>query len=318
MNYSKIALPLLLGSTLLSPAIERPGKNQNEDLPPLASEKTQDAQTGNTKDNAASEQEAKPWLGVGGTPVGETLAWHLNLDGGVLLQLVAPDSPAAKSGLEARDIITSVDGQAVDSQNSLRAAILKHEAGEEVALGLVQRGKDIKKKVKLGDRPDNIPGSNFPRFGQNRQALPQGIPDALRKEIERKMHNLRQPELRLGGGDFNHLEQRLNKLLQDMPDAGGKQPGLNFKMHSSVTFKDDQGSVELDSRNGGKEVTIRDKDGTTVFEGPYDTEQDKSAVPDIYQERLKKLNLEERGVHFKLKGLEPQQDTEKEGKDKIQ
>lgn len=305
MKKTYFILPLLLGSSLCAHAIERPGLDQDENLPAVQNE--ENPQNKAEAQELPEAQESMPWLGVGGNPISEDLAWHLNLEGGVMLELVAPDSPAAKSGLQARDIITSVDGQAVDSQDDLRAAILKRQTGEEVKLGLIQKGKISDKKVTLAARPHDLPLIPMPQFGQNLNALPEGMPDVLRQEIERKMRNLQVPQLGAGQGNFKELEQKLNEMLKDMPEDKNNF-GLNFKTQSTMLFKDAEGSVELKTVNGGKEVTIRDLNDQILFEGPYDSEQDKTAVPDIYQERLKKLNLKDSALKFHFRGLNQPKD----------
>ncbi|MGB1129565.1 MAG: hypothetical protein ACPG4K_05915, partial [Haloferula sp.] len=47
--------------------------------------------------------------------------------------------------------------------------------------------------------------------------------------------------------------------------------------------------------NGSKEARVYDKQGELLWEGPYDTEQDKAAVPDDIRERIERLNFDIRG-----------------------
>jgi serine protease Do len=51
-------------------------------------------------------------------------------DGGVLITSVTENSPAAKAGLKAGDVITAVDGEKVDSSGDLTRAINKKQEGE--------------------------------------------------------------------------------------------------------------------------------------------------------------------------------------------
>ena len=51
-------------------------------------------------------------------------------DGGVLITSVSENSPAAKAGLKAGDVITAIDGEKVDSSGDLTRAINKKQEGE--------------------------------------------------------------------------------------------------------------------------------------------------------------------------------------------
>jgi membrane-associated protease RseP (regulator of RpoE activity) len=51
-------------------------------------------------------------------------------DGGLLITSVSENSPAARAGLKAGDIITAVDGEKVDSSGDIVRAINKKDAGE--------------------------------------------------------------------------------------------------------------------------------------------------------------------------------------------
>jgi serine protease Do len=51
-------------------------------------------------------------------------------DGGVLITSVAENSPAAKAGLKAGDVITAVDGEKVDSTGDVSRVINKKQEGE--------------------------------------------------------------------------------------------------------------------------------------------------------------------------------------------
>jgi serine protease Do len=51
-------------------------------------------------------------------------------DGGVLVTSVSENSPAAKAGLKAGDVITAIDGEKVDSSGDITRAINKKQEGE--------------------------------------------------------------------------------------------------------------------------------------------------------------------------------------------
>ncbi len=62
---------------------------------------------------------------------------------------VVPDSPADKAGLEKNDIITKVNDDEIDQDNSLSGLLQKYSPGTEIELSILRDGKEIKVKVKL-------------------------------------------------------------------------------------------------------------------------------------------------------------------------
>src|SRR5207244_3358714 len=58
-------------------------------------------------------------------------------DGGLLITSVTENSPAAKAGLKAGDVITAVDGEKVESSGDIARLINKKQDGD-VALTIVR------------------------------------------------------------------------------------------------------------------------------------------------------------------------------------
>jgi len=95
------------------------------------------------------------WLGIEGTDVDPTTAKNMSIDGGALVGKVVQGSPADKSGLQARDVIVAVDGQAVKTMGALVVALRGRTPGSSISLD-VRRGNDTKHmKVGLVERPAN-------------------------------------------------------------------------------------------------------------------------------------------------------------------
>ena len=94
-----------------------------------------------------------PFLGVRGTDVSADQAGKLGVSEGALIMDVEPDSPAAKGGLRADDVVVSVDGNDVTSMSGLVVALRSKNVGDEVTLTVVRDGKREQLKVKLADRP---------------------------------------------------------------------------------------------------------------------------------------------------------------------
>lgn len=106
-----------------------------------------------------AEQPTQPqggvFLGIGGVPLTAELATSLNLPEdtlGVLVQEVSPGSPAESAALQNNDVITALDGQAVQDVEGLRQLIQQHQAGDDVTLTILRNGDEMQVKVTLADR----------------------------------------------------------------------------------------------------------------------------------------------------------------------
>ena len=115
----------------------------------------------------AAEVVRPPWLGVQAGDINSLLAERLNLpvDRGVYVIGVAPNSPAKDSGLRQSgtdrtgratrggDIITAVDGVAVDTTADLIAELNKNGPGDTATLTIIRGGEAIQVAVTLGEWP---------------------------------------------------------------------------------------------------------------------------------------------------------------------
>jgi thiol-disulfide isomerase/thioredoxin len=121
------------------------------------------------QDEQAAESEAEigvgpGWLGVELEPRGPGEAC-------VGVRGVTADSPAAKAGLTAGDVIVSIDGEGVSKPSDVVRLISQRRAGEKVALAFRRADADRLAAVVLGARPDteelmrrNYVGSPAPSF----------------------------------------------------------------------------------------------------------------------------------------------------------
>jgi hypothetical protein len=232
---------------------------------------------------------AEAFLGVGGTEVPELLAIHLGLqDGqGLVVRTLDPNSPAAAAGIEENDVLVKVDGKPVASQRELREAVVARKPGDEVNVDVIQRGKPATKAVKLGERP---------AIGMAGGAIPlEGLAEEQAKRVREAIEqNMRAFEGLQGGGEeivpeaMKQLEKRMQFMFRGL---GGGDGGIQLQNSASIRMADPQGSVELQSKDGSKQIRVRDNDGKVQWEGPWDTDQDKAAAPDDIRARIERLNL---------------------------
>lgn len=70
---------------------------------------------------------------------------------GVTISDVTQKGPAAQAGLQAGDIITAIDGAAVDTVDALTAILKSHAIGEKAELTVWRSGQEYKAVVTVGD-----------------------------------------------------------------------------------------------------------------------------------------------------------------------
>jgi Do/DeqQ family serine protease len=98
----------------------------------------------------------RPWLGAHLQTVTPEIAESLGLKRptGALVASLTAGSPAARGGLKAGDLITSVDGQEVEDPNAFDYRFATKSLGGSARLGIVRSGKEAAVTVALEPLPD--------------------------------------------------------------------------------------------------------------------------------------------------------------------
>jgi serine protease Do len=104
------------------------------------------------------------WLGVSLQPLDRDLAAAMRTGDakGVLVNGVEPDSPAAKAGLRAGDVITAFEGRNVESPRDLAAGVADVAPGRTATLAVLRDGTAMERRVEIGTNPTNAPASAKP------------------------------------------------------------------------------------------------------------------------------------------------------------
>jgi S1-C subfamily serine protease len=107
----------------------------------------------------------RPYLGVVYISITNDIAeqYGLNVKRGAYVapigilgtQPIVADGPADKAGVKPGDIITAIDGFAIDHSNSLSALVNKHKVGDKVMLTILRNGKEQKLTATLAAAPSD-------------------------------------------------------------------------------------------------------------------------------------------------------------------
>lgn len=256
------------------------------------------------------------FLGVVTGAVPEALAEHLNLqpDHGILVLDVSQGSPSSTVGLSKNDIITQIDGKPIASTETLTACIKEHNPNDTIKIDYIHRGQTQSSQVTLAERPADLPpvAEMDPHIEKLRIG---GIPDEFAERIQRMIEgnigNI-DPKILENLENLDHIEDNLRQFQQSLPQSAqdilqlqqqiqdrlkravpGEIIDENAQTSQAATIRlmDQDGSLELSSENGKKSVTVRDANDNVVWNGPWNSEKEKSAAPDTIRKRIDRLQL---------------------------
>lgn len=329
-----IASCITAGLIAAAHAVEAPADDAAPPAEAPAREATAAAEAENLKSKEEVEEKDNPaepaaaFLGIASMQVPDMLAEHLGLKAGegVVVRAVVPDGPAAKAGIAANDVIVRIAGEAVGSAADLSREIASRKPDEKVAIDLIRKGKASNVEVTLTRKPDAVAGvQDAPLDQLNLDGIPQDLADRIRGAVEGQLGDLGQLgqlgqlQLELNGaipGDpagpkqmdeaVREMRERMRKAMEGLQDPEAPAPDAakgRVEIRQGATFRlmDGEGSVEIKSNDGTKEVTVRDKEQNVTWSGPWDTEQDKAAAPADIRRRVERLNF---NPGFNGKGIE--------------
>ncbi|STY93578.1 S1C family serine protease [Moraxella bovis] len=111
---------------------------------------------------------SRGWLGVEIAPVRENPT-NLTTHEGVVIASVMADGPAGKAGLQAGDVVLSLDGKTIDNANTL-IGIVSAKAPDSTLDAVVKRGDDEHElTITVGERPSR--GNNRQNSEQDSRSL---------------------------------------------------------------------------------------------------------------------------------------------------
>jgi Do/DeqQ family serine protease len=127
------------------------------------------------------------YLGIQLQELDKTLAqgMGLNVDKGIVVQGVQPNTPAAKAGFQTGDVIIRYDGEDVRDDGKFRLKVAETPVGKTVPVIVVRDGQQEKVNVTVGERPDEeAVASAEPQ--QSDAWLGLHVEDARKSEVRRQ------------------------------------------------------------------------------------------------------------------------------------
>ncbi len=236
-------------------------------------------------DEERVEKEKVTFLGIETVPADRTLGAQLGQakDTGLVVTQVLENSPAA-GVLKEDDMLIKLDDQLLINMPQLRVLIRSKKEGDEIKLTLVRAGKEISAKVKLAVREMPKLANAFFQFNGGPQAGfdqlrempgmgPDGARDVMRMIEHERGNFMTRPRV--------HVTRRLNhgSTVVDIPK-------------SDVFYSDDEGSIDIKSNDGKRNLTFKNSKGEIGFTGPIDTEEERSKLPPEIRRRLEKLETD--------------------------
>ena len=101
----------------------------------------------------------RPWAGISGQEVDAAMAETLGMDrpGGVIISELHPQSPFRVAGLEVGDVVTAVDGMAVNTPPEMIYRMSVAGLGERADVTFQRRGREKRARVDMLNAPEDPP-----------------------------------------------------------------------------------------------------------------------------------------------------------------
>lgn len=258
------------------------------------------------------------FLGVELRVPDETLLEQLDRpreEGGVLIEQVIDDSPAAKAGLLKHDLIIELDGKNVADPRQFADIIGRWKPGDRVTLRLLREGEAKELQVELGKR-EAADARQLQQLQQQFMVAPEievnTLPDQSGSVI------IMRDERGVGGfgggtaggssgfgGGFGAGAGFGTGSPAGGTSAGGPPYNVEVRATSHATqhgtktvqtrlgtviSRDPAGEITVRQDGDNRHVTVRDADGNVLFEGDVSSDTDREKLSPEIRTRLEKAD----------------------------
>jgi Do/DeqQ family serine protease len=207
----------------------------------------------------SSGRVSRPWLGIEIVGIEESEAlqrYFPDLKRGVVVNGIAPGTPASSSDLRAGDVIVKVDNVPVSFSRDVQREILSKKIGQNVQLELWRNGRAAVVSLRTGEQPDRMTRASNRRLPAERPTQP--VPPA-------SSHGLIVEDVAPGGpvGGVKVTDIAPGSAA----DAAGLMPG---DVITEVAGKPLKGKADFDAAINGADLTrgmmlMVDRDGQRTF-----------------------------------------------------
>lgn len=228
---------------------------------------------------------------------------HLGLPrgSGLTIEEVLPESPAEKAGLAVNDILARVGEQVVWTPEQLSAMMESHEPGDRVDLHILRAEEPMVLNVVLEPRPAEFAAAR--NQAEQRGGAARGNiagAEVLDGVFELLQGLGEQPDIRLQMEGAQRQMEELQMQLQKRLDLGGllelgedgnlRREVFRFD-NANIQIQDNEGSIRIQKEDGVTILRAEDADGNLIYEGPFDTDEEKDAVPLEIRQRADRIQI---------------------------
>jgi len=265
---------------------------------------------------------------------------------GLVVNFVSPDSPAAKADVKKNDVLVDFEGQMLVDPIQLRKLVRMHAEGDTVKLTFYRGGKKQTVSAKLAkttlasaSMEDDAMGGGLHKFqfrmhdgdnsglhadleklaaemahsGASRDKVNvevQRTIEQTRKAIEKAVKHSPDAHLRV----LKSVDGNLHALAGAGVDVSNDATVVvkNDKKSIKTMVKTDDGASYVLIADPAKHLTVHDKDGKLVFDGPCEKPEEQQKVPKEIMEKVRTM-IDELG-ETKVETHDSQPDTQEKPK----
>jgi len=251
------------------------------------------------------------WLGISTDEACEVLASQLGLKPGegLVVIYVAPNSPAAKAGLQKFDVLVAMGDQMLVHPQQLRKLVRLKKEGDSIKLDYFRAGKKQSTSATLSKTTDRTDATDEMMRGLELQLSQAKVANTLHEHVD---NNVRDTLSHAGYNrqslnvDLQRSVEQARKALQEALARNGNLTwvigpgatnldalalgGLNVGKGTTLTVKKNANSAKSIAKadetgtyvivsDPKKRLTVRDNAGKLIFDGEIETQEQQQKVP---------------------------------------